>query len=141
MLEKYIELILKLKVTVAGADFNAINNFLFIYNTQSKNTCFYKLYNEPNIKPIKMRKNNLDLYLYLIKGNSVIMSKISLHSNNNTEEIKKSTLYKFDKSSLINCKMNDKKNKIQCLCYQNDFIFSELYLENYDELSRIIRKK
>ena len=121
---------------------NVINNFLFIYNTKSKNFFFYKLYNEPNIKPIMMRKNNSTLYSYLIKGNSIIMSKISLHSNHNTEEMKKSTLYKFNKSSLINCQMdNNNKNKIQCLCYQNDFIFSELYLENYDELSRIIRKK
>ena len=86
--------------------FSAINNFLFIYNTQSKNTYFYQICNEPNIKPIMMRKNNSTLYLYLIKGNSIILNKFFLHSNHNTEEIKKSTLYKFNKSSLINCKMN-----------------------------------
>ena len=122
--------------------FNIRNNFLYIYNSKNKNVYFHKLYIEQNVKPIIMLKNNSILYLYLIKGNLIILNQISLHLNHNFQEIKKSNLYKFNESSLINCQMNNKKNIIQCLCYQNnDFIIYELYLENYNQLKKEIKKK
>ena len=54
-----------------------------------------------------MKINNLNLRLYLIKENSLIMKKISLSSGFKIKEVKDTTIYKFIDSSFVNCKMNN----------------------------------